>query len=87
MSGQTGEQTASAAQQVRGNMSDFNRDSEQQMGQARQATKERAYEMAESARKKFNKAYTRTSKGMNETPIGWRVWIVVAAAVCSRSDC
>jgi ElaB/YqjD/DUF883 family membrane-anchored ribosome-binding protein len=74
-SGQTSEQMASAARQARGYMSDMERQTGQagqtgqtgQTGQATQRAKERVSEMADQARDTINQAYTRASRGMNET--------------------
>jgi ElaB/YqjD/DUF883 family membrane-anchored ribosome-binding protein len=57
------EQTASAARQAR----DYRSDMEHQMGQTAQRAKERVSEMADQARETINQAYTRASRGMNET--------------------
>jgi ElaB/YqjD/DUF883 family membrane-anchored ribosome-binding protein len=57
------EQAASAARQARGYMSDMDR----QMGQTAQRAKERVSDVADQARETFNQAYTRASRGMNET--------------------
>jgi hypothetical protein len=68
-SGQATEQTASAARQARGSMSDAERETGQtgQMGQTTQRAKERVSEMAGQARETINQAYTRASRGMNDT--------------------
>jgi ElaB/YqjD/DUF883 family membrane-anchored ribosome-binding protein len=66
------EQTASAARQAKGYMSDMERQTGQtgQTGQTRQTaqrSKERVSEMADQARDTINQAYTRASRGMNDT--------------------
>jgi ElaB/YqjD/DUF883 family membrane-anchored ribosome-binding protein len=68
-SGQTGEQTASAARQARGYTPDVERQMGQtgQSGQTAQRAKERVSEMADQARDTINQAYTRASRGMNDT--------------------
>jgi ElaB/YqjD/DUF883 family membrane-anchored ribosome-binding protein len=68
-SGQTTEQTASAARQARGYTSDVEHQTGQpgQTGQTAQRSKERVSEMAGQARETNNQAYPRASRGMNET--------------------
>jgi ElaB/YqjD/DUF883 family membrane-anchored ribosome-binding protein len=68
-SGQATEQTASAARRARGYTSDVERETGQteQMGQTAQRAKERVSEMAGQARETINQAYTRASRGVNET--------------------
>jgi ElaB/YqjD/DUF883 family membrane-anchored ribosome-binding protein len=65
-SSQATEQTASSARQARGYMSDMDRQMGQ-MGQSAQRAKERVSDVADQARETINQAYTRASRGMNET--------------------
>ena len=68
-SDQTSEQMSSAARQARGYMSDMERQTGQteQVDQTAQRAKERVSEMAGQAGETINQAYTRASRGMNET--------------------